>query len=99
MRLSQALAVLPLLAVDCVLAAPSKQPVKLSAPKPRSGCPRPPSSPPPLNVLARAAGKDFFGTASDIPGPEQDNAAYMAILEDNKIFGQLTPANGMKVRS
>ena len=50
-----------------------------------------------LNTLAQQAGKLWFGTASDIPGVEQQNKEYMEILQDNRIFGQLTPANSMKV--
>ena len=53
-------------------------------------------APPFLNDLAKSKGKLWFGTAADIPGPEQQNQEYMTILNDTKIFGQLTPANYMK---
>ncbi|KAJ3995450.1 endo-1,4-B-xylanase A [Lentinula boryana] len=46
------------------------------------------------NALARAAGKLYFGTATD--NSELSDAAYVAILSDNTYFGQLTPANSMK---
>ena len=49
-----------------------------------------------LNTYAKAAGLQYFGTASDIPGPEQQDAAYQAVLRNNSEFGQLTPANYMK---
>lgn len=54
-------------------------------------------APPYLNLLAKAKGKLWFGTATDIPGVEQQDQEYMSILNDSKIFGQLTPANSMKV--
>ncbi|KAJ3904416.1 endo-1,4-B-xylanase A [Lentinula edodes] len=46
------------------------------------------------NALARAAGKLYFGTATD--NSELSDAAYVAILSDDSYFGQLTPANSMK---
>jgi hypothetical protein len=49
-----------------------------------------------LNTLAQENGKIWFGTAADIPGPEQEDLDYMTILNDTGIFGQLTPANYMK---
>ncbi|KAI0368016.1 hypothetical protein BV20DRAFT_949130 [Pilatotrama ljubarskyi] len=57
-----------------------------------------PSSPAPtasgLHTLAKAAGKLYFGTATD--NPELSDTAYVAKLDDNKEFGQITPGNGMK---
>jgi endo-1,4-beta-xylanase len=47
-----------------------------------------------LNKLAQAAGKLYFGTATD--NPELNNTEYVKILSDRNEFGQLTPANGMK---
>lgn len=47
-----------------------------------------------LNKLAQAAGKHYFGTATD--NPELNNTEYVKILSDTKEFGQLTPSNGMK---
>ena len=64
----------------------------------------PPPSPsvcgPYLNELAQEHGKLWFGTAADIPGTnETSDLAYMAIATNEKIFGELTPANMMKVKS
>ncbi|GKT54250.1 glycosyl hydrolase family 10 [Colletotrichum tofieldiae] len=47
-----------------------------------------------LNELAVAAGKKYFGTATD--NSELKDAAYVEILKDNKMFGQITPGNGQK---
>jgi endo-1,4-beta-xylanase len=53
-----------------------------------------------LNDLAVAAGKLWFGTAADIPGTgEAADPAYQKVLNNTHIFGEITPANGMKVRS
>lgn len=53
-----------------------------------------------LDVLAKAAGKHWIGTAADIPQTnaaiEQTDEAYLAILT-SPIFGEITPANVMKV--
>jgi len=48
-----------------------------------------------LNKLAKEAGKLYFGTATD--NGELSNTTYFDILTDTNEFGQLTPANGMKV--
>jgi len=45
-----------------------------------------------LNILARQAGKLWFGTAADIPGPEQQDAQYMALLNDTNFFGEVSPS-------
>ena len=50
-----------------------------------------------LNDYAKETGKAYFGTAADIPGPEQQDDAYMTQLNNTHDFGQLTPANYMKV--
>ena len=50
-----------------------------------------------LNDLAKATGKVYFGTAADIPGPELSDVGYMTVLNNTHEFGQLTPANYMKV--
>ena len=50
-----------------------------------------------LNDYAKETGKAYFGTAADIPGPEQQDDAYMEQLNNTHDFGQLTPANYMKV--
>ena len=49
-----------------------------------------------LNELAQEAGKKYFGTATD--NDELSNSTYYSILTDTREFGQLTPANGQKVR-
>ena len=48
-----------------------------------------------LNQLARKAGKLYFGTATD--NGELSDTTYRDILDNTNEFGQLTPANGMKV--
>lgn len=50
-----------------------------------------------LNLLARRRWKYWFGTAADIPGPEQQDDPYMDILVNNRNWGEITPANYMKV--
>ncbi|KAJ9610780.1 hypothetical protein H2200_005557 [Cladophialophora chaetospira] len=56
-----------------------------------------PLAPPYLNDLAVAAGKLWFGSATDQPGTGEDtNILYQTILNDTHIFGQITPANAMK---
>ncbi|KAI0046469.1 glycoside hydrolase family 10 protein [Auriscalpium vulgare] len=47
-----------------------------------------------LNLIARATGKLYFGTATDIP--VLNDTAYTAILNDTKQFGQITAENSMK---
>lgn len=47
-----------------------------------------------LNTLAKSRGKVYFGSATD--NPELTNTSYVAILDDNTMFGQLTAANSMK---
>jgi len=42
-----------------------------------------------LNILARQAGKLWFGTAADIPGPEQNDTQYMTLLNDTLLFGEV----------
>ncbi len=59
-----------------------------------------PTSPPYLNDLAQSHGKLWFGSATDQPGSGEDNnTEYQTILNDTNIFGQLTPANYMKVNA
>ncbi|KAL2436467.1 Endo-1,4-beta-xylanase A [Exophiala dermatitidis] len=56
-----------------------------------------PTAPPYLNDLAKAAGKLWFGSATDQPGSgEDENILYQTILNNTNIFGQITPANHMK---
>ncbi|KAK7445855.1 glycosyl hydrolase family 10 [Colletotrichum acutatum] len=47
-----------------------------------------------LHELAVAAGKKYFGTATD--NSELTDTAYVEILKDAKMFGQVTPGNGQK---
>ena len=47
-----------------------------------------------FNAAARAAGKLYFGTATN--NYELNDTAYVAILDDLVMFGQLTPAKAMK---
>lgn len=47
-----------------------------------------------LNKLAVAAGKKYFGSATD--NSELDDTAYTAILSDVDEFGQITPGNTQK---
>jgi GH35 family endo-1,4-beta-xylanase len=47
-----------------------------------------------LHELAVAAGKKYFGSATD--NSELTDTAYMAILNDTTEFGQITPGNGQK---
>ena len=47
-----------------------------------------------LNMAARAAGKLYFGSATD--NPELTDTAYVRILNNTAMFGQLTPENSMK---
>ena len=53
-----------------------------------------PSSTAGLHTLAKAAGKLYFGSATD--NPELSDTAYVARLDDVKEFGQITPGNSMK---
>jgi hypothetical protein len=50
-----------------------------------------------LNDAAKAAGKLWFGTAADIPGPETSDKYYMKEFNNAHDFGEATPANIMKV--
>lgn len=47
-----------------------------------------------LDKAAKAAGKLYFGTATD--NPELDDTAYVTILNNTAMFGQLTPGNSLK---
>jgi len=47
-----------------------------------------------LNSLAKTAGKIYFGSATD--NPELTDTAYVAILSENTMFGQITPGNSWK---
>lgn len=47
-----------------------------------------------LDTAAKTAGKLYFGTATD--NPELTDTAYVTILNNTAMFGQLTPGNSMK---
>ncbi|KAF9533904.1 endo-1,4-beta xylanase [Crepidotus variabilis] len=47
-----------------------------------------------LHLLARATGKQYFGTATD--NPELVDKPYLKQLSNNHDFGQITPSNSMK---
>ncbi|KAH7308033.1 glycoside hydrolase superfamily, partial [Stachybotrys elegans] len=47
-----------------------------------------------LHDLMVAAGKLYFGTATD--NPELTDEPYVALLSDTSMFGQVTPGNGQK---
>ncbi|KAI1409461.1 carbohydrate-binding module family 1 protein [Hypoxylon sp. FL1857] len=47
-----------------------------------------------LNQLAKAAGKLYFGSATD--NGELSDTTYVNILKDPNMFGQITPGNGQK---
>ncbi|KAK7032264.1 hypothetical protein VNI00_013223 [Paramarasmius palmivorus] len=46
------------------------------------------------NTVAKAAGKLYFGSATD--NPELTDTAYVDILSDTALFGQITPGNSLK---
>ncbi|KAI0322738.1 beta-1,4-endoxylanase [Amylostereum chailletii] len=71
-------------------AAPTTAPTQ-SAPAPTSTAP---STTGGLNSIAKAAGKLYFGSATD--NSELTDSAYVKILSDSSMFGQLTPGNSMK---
>ncbi|PVF98114.1 hypothetical protein CPB86DRAFT_814986 [Serendipita vermifera] len=54
----------------------------------------PASTPSPLNDIAVAAGKEYFGTA--VAYGEYLNATYKVNLDNIHLFGQMTPGNEMK---
>ncbi|KAI0823516.1 endo-beta-1,4-glucanase [Trametes gibbosa] len=47
-----------------------------------------------LNLAALSAHKLYFGTATN--NVELNDSAYFALLDDHRMFGQITPAKGMK---
>lgn len=50
-----------------------------------------------LHDIAVKNGKLYFGSATDQPGTgEVKNHQYQSILNDTRMFGQITPANSMK---
>lgn len=77
-------------------AASSQAPAQPSGPTQTSsaGNPGSTSTASGLNKLAKAAGKLYFGTATDTN--TFNDATYMSILGDINEFGILTPGNSMK---
>ncbi len=72
--------------------------VALASLKTALSAPHRPTGPRYLNDLAQDQGKLWFGTAADIPGTaEQTDNDYLRILTSNRNFGEITPANMMKV--
>ena len=63
-------------------------PTALCAPSNNSG------SSPQLDFIAKQNHKLYFGTATN--NDELNDTAYRALIDDNKMFGQITPANSMK---
>ena len=47
-----------------------------------------------MNTRAVAAGKTYFGSATD--NPELTDTNYVTILSNTADFGQITPGNSMK---
>ena len=54
---------------------------------------------PALNSLAQAAGLKYFGTAVDNPDLQNPEYVQYAFGYAPELFGQVTPANGQKVRT
>ncbi|EJF64841.1 endo-1,4-B-xylanase A [Dichomitus squalens LYAD-421 SS1] len=83
---------------QCLPGSASPSPTSTPAAPPTSTPPTSTSAPAPsgsgLNKLAQAAGKKYFGTATD--NSELTDTAYTAILDNIVEFGQLTAANSMK---
>ncbi|KAI3608010.1 glycoside hydrolase family 10 protein [Moniliophthora roreri] len=46
------------------------------------------------NTIAKAAGKLYFGSATD--NPELTDTTYVGILNNSALFGQITPGNSLK---
>ena len=46
-----------------------------------------------MDTLAKAAGKLYFGSATD--NPELSDSAYVTVLSNSREFGQITPGNSM----
>ncbi|PIL35441.1 hypothetical protein GSI_02168 [Ganoderma sinense ZZ0214-1] len=76
---------LPGSAAPSPTSTPATPPTSTSAPAPSGSG---------LNRLAQAAGKKYFGTATD--NSELTDTVYTAILDNKVEFGQITPANSMK---
>jgi endo-1,4-beta-xylanase len=49
-----------------------------------------------LNSRAKSVGKKYFGSATE--NGALSESAYVRILSNTSDFGQITPANSMKVR-
>lgn len=80
--------------VASVQARPKAYPRQASATVSASASAVTASSTVPLHSAALSAGKLYFGSATD--NPELTDEPYVAILSNNKMFGQITPGNSMK---
>ena len=89
MKLSQAVT----LAVLCG-AFPSIQAAVVPTPAASSALPTGTAQVTGLNALATAAGKLYFGSATQVD--ELSDTTYNAYLEVSQHFGQITPGNSMK---
>ncbi|PIL33897.1 hypothetical protein GSI_03603 [Ganoderma sinense ZZ0214-1] len=89
MHLSPFLALLASAALSAAAALPASPTLE-----PAAALPTATSTVAGLHALARSAGKLYFGTATD--NPELTDAAYVAVLDDAQMFGQITAANSMK---
>nr|VWP00034.1 Dual O-methyltransferase/FAD-dependent monooxygenase CTB3 (Cercosporin toxin biosynthesis cluster protein 3) [Includes: O-methyltransferase (EC, FAD-dependent monooxygenase (EC ] [Ganoderma boninense] len=78
--------------IPVLLAAARPSPGSSSGSVPASFSPFSPQSG--FNAVARSAGKLYFGTATN--NYQLNDTAYVAILDDLAMFGQLTPAKAMK---
>ena len=85
MKFTLATGILAIASVPAATAVPHNKPAP--PPKPYPG----------LNQLAHAAGLRYFGSAADIPGPEQQDAAYLKVLNNASDIGALVPTNYQKV--
>ncbi|THU85736.1 beta-1,4-endoxylanase [Dendrothele bispora CBS 962.96] len=65
-----------------------------AAPSPTTSSAPAPTTSAKSNTVAKAAGKLYFGSATD--NPELTDTAYVSILSDSGFFGQITPGNSMK---
>ncbi|KAK7462160.1 hypothetical protein VKT23_007762 [Stygiomarasmius scandens] len=65
-----------------------------AAPSPTTSSSPAPTTSAKSNTVAKAAGKLYFGSATD--NPELTDTAYVSILSDTGFFGQITPGNSMK---
>lgn len=55
---------------------------------------RSPGIPPQLNTIAKGRNKLYFGSATN--GDELTDPSYLPLINNNKMFGQITPRHAMK---